>query len=279
MQFTKVHGLGNDFVMINAMAAPVRDYNAITPTLCHRQTGVGADGLLIALPSKTSDIRMRIINADGSEAEMCGNGIRAFAKYVYERGLIDRTTFSIETLAGEMKPVLLLDEIGKVKAVRVDMGKPGLQCEDVPVEGTGYCLNRTLTAAGKEFTYSSVRTGVPITTVPVDDPKTFDIRTYGPAIERHPVFPQRTNVSFFRIIDRNNIEMRIWERGAGPTLACGTGACGTAVLCAMNGLTERSVDVHLELGALHIEWAQDNTVYMTGPAELVFDADFPEDRL
>ncbi len=279
MRFTKVHGLGNDFLLINAMQEPVRDYLAIAPVLCHRQTGVGADGLLIVLPSSTSDIRMRIINADGSEAEMCGNGIRAFSKYVYERGLVKKPAFTVETLAGVIKPQLLLGESGAVTGVRVDMGKPLFDCADIPAIGEGECLNRTLTALGREFSYSSVRMGVPHTAVQVDDPKTFDLRTYGPAIERHTTFPQRTNVNFFRVIDNNNIEMRTWERGAAATLACGTGSCGTAVLCAKNGLTGRSVDVHLELGVLHIDWAEDDTVYMTGPAEVVFEADFPEERL
>lgn len=279
MRFTKVHGLGNDFLLIEAMQAPARDYNAVAPILCHRQTGVGADGLLIVLPSSTCDIRMRIINADGSEAEMCGNGIRAFSKYVYERGLVKKTAFAVETLAGEIKPQLLLDESGHVTGVRVDMGKPLFDCTDIPVVGVGECLNRKLTALDKEFTFSSVRMGVPHTAVQVDDPKTFDLRTYGPAIERHATFPQRTNVNFFRVIDRNSIEMRTWERGAAATLACGTGSCGTAVLCARNGLTGRSVDVHLELGVLHIDWAEDGTVYMTGPAEIVFEADFPEEKL
>ena len=279
MRFTKVHGLGNDFLLIDAIQTPARDYNSIAPILCHRQTGVGADGLLIVLPSSVCDIRMRIINADGSEAEMCGNGIRAFSKYVYERGLVKKQTFTVETLAGTIKPQLLLDENGRVTSVRVDMGKPLFDCADVPALGKGECLNRSLTALDKEFTYSSVRMGVPHTAVQVDDPKTFDLRAYGPAIERHETFPQRTNVNFFRVIDHNSIEMRTWERGAAATLACGTGSCGTAVLCAKNGLVGRSVDVHLELGILHIDWAEDGTVYMTGPAEIVFEADFPEEKL
>ncbi|HWR24363.1 MAG TPA: diaminopimelate epimerase [Feifaniaceae bacterium] len=279
MRFAKVHGLGNDFLLIDAVQAPKRDYNAIAPVLCHRQTGVGADGLLLALPSSVCDVQMRIVNGDGSEAEMCGNGIRAFAKYVYERGLVKKKAFTVETLAGVIRPQLLLDEGGSVTGVRVDMGKPLFDCADVPASGTGECLNRRLTALGREFIVSSVRMGVPHTAVMVDDPKTFDLRTYGPAIERHEMFPQRTNVNFFRVIDHNNIEMRTWERGAGATLACGTGCSGTAALCAKNGLVGRSVDVHLELGKLHIDWAEDGTVYMTGPAEIVFEADFPEEKL
>jgi len=278
MRFTKVHGLGNDFVLIDAMRAPGRDYGKIAPVLCGRQTGVGADGLIVAEPSGCADIRMRIINADGGEAEMCGNGVRAFAKYAYERGLVRSPVFAVETLAGIVKPALVFDG-ARVAAVRVDMGRPLFDSADIPVRGEGLCLNRTLSAAGREFVFSSARVGVPHTAVRVEDPLTFDLYTYGPAIERHPFFPQRTNVDFFRVIDRGSIEMRTWERGAGPTLACGTGSCATAVLCAKTGLTGRTVDVRLALGTLSIEWAADDTVYMTGPAELVFDGEFPDERL
>ncbi|MDL2235713.1 diaminopimelate epimerase [Christensenellaceae bacterium OttesenSCG-928-L17] len=274
MQFTKVHGAGNDFALIDIRNAPPHDYNRLAPVLCHRQTGIGADGLLLLDHSNIADIRMRIVNYDGSEAEMCGNGIRAFARYVYERGILPGVEFSIETLAGIMRPKVVLDENGKVTGVRVDMGKPGVLCADVPVVGEGHCLGRTLEVLGKTFTFSSARTGVPVTAVPVDDPKTFDLYTYGPAIENHPFFPERTNVCFFRVIDRHTVEMRVWERGAGATLACGTGSCGTAVLCAMNGLTERSVDIQLELATVHIDWEADNTVYMTGPAAIVFDGEY-----
>ncbi|MDL2258509.1 diaminopimelate epimerase [Eubacteriales bacterium OttesenSCG-928-K08] len=273
MRFTKVHGAGNDFVLIDAREFPDFDFVSVVPKICHRQVGVGADGILLVLNSDTCDIKMRIINSDGSEAEMCGNGIRAFAKYVYERGVIKSPSFDVETLAGVMRPELVIDDEGKVTAVRVDMGKPGIECEDVPVQGEGQCLNRSLNVHGRRFTYSSVRTGVPVTAVPVEDPKTFDVLTYGPAIEHHAVFPERTNVAFIKVVDRNNIEMRIWERGAGPTLACGTGSCGVAVICALNGDTERSVDVHLELATLHIDWLENGTVMMTGPAELVYDGE------
>ncbi len=278
MKFTKVHGLGNDFVLIDAIRAPQRDYNALAKPLCHRQTGIGADGLLIVLPSEQADIRMRIINSDGSEAEMCGNGIRAFSKYVYEHGIVQKLSLTVETLAGVMKPQLVLEN-GHVSGVRVDMGKPGITCADVPVEGEkqSRCLGRTLSAAGREFTFSSVRVGVPHTAVFVDDPVQFDLAKYGPAIERHPLFPQRTNVNFVHVLDRENIVQRTWERGAGPTLACGTGSCGSAVCCMLGGLTERAVNVHLELGSLLIEWPnEDASVFMTGPAELVFEGEIPD---
>lgn len=268
MQFTKVHGAGNDFVLIDARQAPHLAYTAMAPLLCHRQTGVGADGLLLVMPSGSADIAMRIINLDGSEADMCGNGIRAFAKYVYTRGIVKTPVFSVETKAGIMYPEILPGEDGNVK---VNMGKPLFQSADIPVAGEGTCLHRTLEAAGRTFTFSSVNTGVPHTVVPVDDLDDFELHKYGPAIEHHPFFPARTNVCFYRMLDKQNVQMRVWERGAGPTLACGTGCCATAVVLAKNGLAARSVYVHLALGVLHIEWAQDDTIFMTGPAALVFD--------
>lgn len=279
MQFTKVHGAGNDFILIDATKSPERDYTLLAPVLCNRHTGIGADGLLIALPSAGCDIRMRIINNDGSEAEMCGNGIRAFGKYAYERKLVQKPIFTVETISGVITPELLLGETGQVSAVRVNMGKPLFACEDVPVQGEGQCLNRALTAGGRTFVFSSVRMNIPHTGVEVEDPKTFDIRTYGPIIEHHSLFPERTNVDFYRVLDHENVEMRVWERGAGATLACGTGACATAVLCAALGQTGRKVNVHLELATLYIEWAEDDTVYMTGPADLVFDGEIPNNAM
>lgn len=279
MQFTKVHGAGNDFIIIDATKGSERDYASLAPILCNRQTGIGADGLLIALPSDTCDIRMRIINQDGSEAEMCGNGIRAFGKYVYERKLVQKPVLTVETIAGVIIPELLLDENGKVNAVRVNMGKPSFDCKDIPAQGEGECLNRSLTAGGRTFSYSSVRMNIPHTGIEVENAKTFDLYTYGPIIEHLPLFPERTNVDFYHVLDHENVEMRVWERGAGATLACGTGACATAVLCAALGKTGRKVNIHLQLATLFIEWAEDGSVYMTGPAELVFDGEMPEPTL
>lgn len=276
MRFTKVHGAGNDFIMLDAMEGPLFDYRALAPRLCHRQTGIGADGLLIAERSESSDIRMRIINKDGSEAEMCGNGIRAFAKYIYENKLIERPSFSVETLAGVMQPALIFNGNNEVTAVCVDMGRPSFKCEDIPVKAEGVFLNRLIEAAGRSFTVSAVRTGVPVAAVKVEDPTTLDLHTFGPAIERHSLFPEGINVAFFRILDGDNLEMRIWERGAGPTLACGTGACGLAVLCAKLGLASRQVNVHLPLATLQIDWAEDDHIYMTGPAAIVFEGEIPQ---
>ncbi len=269
MEFTKVHGLGNDFIVLDGRSGGARDYNALASPLCHRQTGIGADGLLIVLDSDLADIRMRIVNSDGSEAEMCGNGVRCFAKYVYERGIVTHSPFSIETLAGVMRPDILLEN-GAVTGVRVDMGEPFLECRQIPVEGEGRCIDREMTVLGQRIRYTSVLVGVPHTAVFVDDLSDVDIAALGNAIEHAPIFPRRTNVNFAHVLDDHTIEMRTWERGCGRTLACGTGACSTAVACVLNGKTGRSVDVSIELGTLHIDWSENNHVYMTGPAQIVF---------
>lgn len=268
MQFTKVHGLGNDFILIDGRRE-TGDYRAMAPRLCHRQTGVGADGLLLVLPSDKAEIRMRIINSDGSEAEMCGNGIRCFAKYVYERGIVRSTEFGVETLAGVMRPKIVLRD-GKVHGVTVDMGEPYLECEQIPVLGEGRCIDRELTVQGQTLRYTSVLVGVPHTVIYVDDPTDRKWMGLGWDIEHASVFPRRTNVNFAHVIDDHTVALRTFERGCGPTLACGTGACSTAVASALNGKTGRSVDIQILLGTLHIDWAEDNHVYMTGPAEIVF---------
>ena len=271
MQFTKVHGLGNDFIVLDGRGEP-RDYVALSKKLCQRQTGIGADGLLIILPSERADIRMRIVNSDGSEAEMCGNGIRCFAKYVYERGIVNKTEFGVETLAGIMRPKIVLKD-GKVTGVTVDMGEPYLECAQIPVAGEGRCIGRELTVQGKTLKYTTVLVGVPHTTIYVDDPTDKQWMALGWDIEHASVFPKRTNVNFAHVVDDRTVVVRTFERGCGPTLACGTGACSVAVASFLNGYTGRSVDIQIELGTLHIDWAEDNHVYMTGPAELVYDGE------
>jgi diaminopimelate epimerase len=271
MHFTKVHGLGNDFILLDGRKETM-DYNKLAVRLCHRQTGIGADGLLILLESKTAELRMRIVNADGSEAEMCGNGIRCFAKYAFERGIVNKTEFSVETLAGVMRPKLTVKD-GIVTGVTVDMGEPFLQCEEIPVVGTGTCIDRELAAGGETLHYTSVLVGVPHTVIYVDDPTDKKWMNMGWDIEHASVFPKRTNVDFAHVVDDHTVILRTFERGCGPTLACGTGACGTAVASALNKKTGRSVDVKIELGTLHIDWAEDNHVYMTGPAEIVFEGE------
>lgn len=269
MKFTKMHGLGNDFLVIDARGMHGVDFNALAPQLCDRHTGVGADGLLLVQNSDTADVCMRIVNSDGSEAEMCGNGIRCFAKYVYEQGVVKKTAFSVETLAGVMRPALLIED-GAVTGVRVDMGRPFLNCEEIPVEGTGRCIDRELTVNGQALRFTSVLVGVPHTMIFVNDLTKADIAGLGSAVERAPVFPRRTNVNFVEVVDDHTVRSRTWERGCGRTLACGTGACSTAVACALTGRTGRSVDVQIELGTLHIDWAANDHVYMTGPAEVAF---------
>ena len=271
MQFTKVHGLGNDFIVLDGRGED-RDYIALAKKLCHRQTGIGADGLLIILPSDKADIRMRIVNSDGSEAEMCGNGIRCFAKYVYERGIVPKIEFGVETLAGIMRPKIVLVD-GKVGGVTVDMGEPYLECAEIPVVGEGRCIDRELTVQGKTLKYTTVLVGVPHTTIYVDDPTDKQWMALGWDVEHASVFPRRTNVNFVHVVDDHTVIARTFERGCGPTLACGTGACSVAVASFLNGFTGRSVDVQIELGTLHIDWAEDNHVYMTGPAELVYDGE------
>jgi diaminopimelate epimerase len=271
MHFTKVHGLGNDFILLDGRKETL-DYNALAVRLCRRQTAIGADGLLILLESKTADIRMRIVNADGSEAEMCGNGIRCFAKYAFECGIVNKTEFSVETLAGVMRPKLTVKD-GIVTGVTVDMGEPFLQCEEIPVVGTGACIDRELAAGGEALRYTSVLVGVPHTVIYVNDPTDKKWMNMGWEIEHASVFPKRTNVNFAHVVDDHTVILRTFERGCGPTLACGTGACGTAVASALNKKTGRSVDVKIELGTLHIDWAEDNHVYMTGPAEIVFEGE------
>lgn len=265
LNFIKMHGLGNDFIMADGRDLEGLDVCELAKTLCHRQTGVGADGLIYCLPSETADIRMCIVNSDGSTAEMCGNGIRCFAKYVYEKGLVQKEEMSVETLAGIMRPRLLLKG-GKVDSVCVDMGTPHLEAEEIPALGKGKCINRELDVLGKRIRYTSVLMGVPHTMVFVDSLDELDIALFGNAIEHAEVFPRRTNVNFVHVLDDHTVEMRTWERGCGRTLACGTGASATAVACVLNGKTGRKVDVHIELGALHIEWADNDHVYMTGPA-------------
>ena len=276
MTITKMHGLGNDFIVIDnreeALNGP-----ALAKKLCARRLSVGADGLLLVENSRVADIRMRIINADGSEAEMCGNGIRCFARFVYDAGIVGKSAFSVETLAGIMRPSLILEQ-GAVRGVRVDMGMPSFAAEDVPVAAKeGNTLRRTIEAAGKTLTISSLRMGVPHTVVPVEGAVSFaDLPVLGPAVETHPIFPQKTNVNFAKLVDTDTIEVRTWERGAGPTLACGTGSCATACAYYAQGKVGRQVTIRLAAGSLLIDIAQDGRVFMTGPAEYVFTGELTQ---
>ncbi|ADQ40014.1 diaminopimelate epimerase [Caldicellulosiruptor acetigenus I77R1B] len=276
MLFSKMHGLGNDFIVIDARGKEDIDYNSLAKRMCHRHIGVGADGLLLVLDSKLADIRMRIINSDGSEAEMCGNGIRCFSKYVFERGIVKKDKFKVETLAGIIEPELILNEYGLVEKVKVNMGKPSFKRKDIPMQGEpdSDAINTSIEVDGKEYKITSLLMGVPHTVLFVDDVEKVDIYTLGPKIERHEVFPRKTNVNFVQVIDKNNIKVRTWERGAGATYACGTGSCASVIASNLNGYTERKANVHLYFGTLEIEWQEDGTVFMTGPAEEVFVGEY-----
>ncbi len=272
MKFYKVHGLGNDFLLIDNRASLAVDWPAFARRVCKRRASVGADGVLLIENSDQADVRMRIYNADGSEAEMCGNGIRCFAKFAFEHGIVKTPAFTVETLAGIKRPLCLTDN-GRVVAVRVDMGEPLTDCSEIPVAGEGKPIGRTLRLDGQEIVFTSVLVGVPHTMVFVDDVLHTDVAGLGNKIEHAPEFPRRTNVNFVQVVDRGHVIVRTWERGCGCTLACGTGASSTLVACVENGVTDRKIDVSLELGHLTIEWAEDNHVYMTGPAEIVFESE------
>jgi len=256
INFHKMHGLGNDFIMVEGINIPYPALTDLAVKLCDRHTGIGADGLINILPSAVADIRMQIINADGSEAEMCGNGIRCFAKLVYEKKIIQKTEFTVETPAGIMVPKLNTDN-GKVASVRVDMG--------APIDPG----SKIISVNSNPLTLFSLTMGVPHAVIFVDEIDASIVIGLGPVIEKNAAFPSGTNVNFVQVIDETTIKMRTWERGAGPTLACGTGGCAAVVASVLNGKTSRNVTVKLAIGELRIEWNYAN-VFMTGPAEYVF---------
>ena len=271
MKFTKMQGLGNDFILVNCLSEQLAgDYEALARKLCDRHYGIGADGLILILPSESADIRMRIFNSDGSEPEMCGNGIRCFARFVYEGDIVKKHIMRVETLAGVIIPEIIL-EGDRVVSVRVDMGEPRLERNVIPMTGAaGRVVNEPLVVGDRTYNVTCVSMGNPHCITFVSDVEEVAITTIGPKMENHLVFPRRTNVEFIQVLNRNEVNMRVWERGAGETLACGTGACATGVACILNDLTDRTVSVHLAGGDLMIEWADNNHVYMTGPAEYVF---------
>lgn len=276
MRFTKMHGLGNDFIIINALdGTDVGDKTAIARELCNRRFGIGADGLVMILPSGTGDVRMRIFNSDGSEPEMCGNAIRCVAKYLYERRLTEKTIINVETPAGMIIPEVLTGAGGEVTGVRVDMGEPRLERAQIPMRGApGRVILEPLDVGSTVLAVTAVSMGNPHCVVFVPDLEQVDFETLGPALEKHPAFPARTNVEFVSVSDPGRVRVKVWERGAGPTLACGTGACAVTVAGVLAGYTERRVSVGLPGGTLDIEWAQDGHVYMTGPAEEVFEGEY-----
>ena len=280
IKFTKMHGLGNDYVYIDAINQKIENESSLAKFVSNRHFGIGSDGLILICKSEVADFKMRMFNSDGSEAEMCGNGIRCVGKFVYDKGLTNKTTVKIETLAG-IKTLILNTKDGKVGTARVDMGEPILEAEKIPVISTEKPVkNLELEAENKKFKFTCVSMGNPHAITIVENTKEFDVEKYGKVLEIDKAFPKKANIEFAQIIDRQNINMRVWERGAGETLACGTGACATAVACNLNGLTDRKVNIELLGGTLNIEWNEtDDHVYMTGPAVTVFDGELYEEAI
>ena len=279
MDFVKMHGLGNDFVFIEDKTGQDKDYTALARAMCNRHTGIGADGLIVIVDSRVADVRMRIINSDGSEAEMCGNGIRCFAKYVYDSGIIEKKQFTVETPAGIMEPEITVGADNKAELITINMGRPSFNRSEIPREGTdGRVLNEDLCVDGENWKITSLLMGVPHTVTYVDDVDSVDIEKIGPLFEKHETFPKHTNINFAQQMNDRTVKVRTWERGAGATLACGTGSCSVAVASFLNGRTGREVDIQLPLGTLHIEYREeDGNVYMTGPAAVSFTGTWPDE--
>ena len=274
MKFTKMHGISNDYIYINGATEKIYNPSDVAIKLSDRHTGIGSDGIVMILPSKTCDFRMRMFNSDGSEAEMCGNASRCVGKYVYDKGLTKKTKVSLETLAG--KKILNLHVVdGQVDMVTVDMGEPILRGTDIPtIFDLPTVVSQPIVVSGKKILTTCVSMGNPHSVVYVDDVDSLDLEKIGPSYECHPAFPHKTNTEFVEIISRNEVKMRVWERGAGETMACGTGACAVAVASVLNGFTDRDVRVKLRGGDLQIKWDDDdNHVYMTGPATTVYEGD------
>jgi diaminopimelate epimerase len=280
MLFTKMHGLGNDYVYIDGVNQDLGLYDLpeLSRILSDRHFAVGGDGIILILPSDSADFRMRILNSDGSEAEMCGNGVRCFAKWVYEHGLTDKTALVVETGAGIIKPSLTVEN-GKVTWVRVDMGEPRLTRVLIPMTGEAEAPAQGVEIALPEATYiaSCVSMGNPHCIIFVDEITDAMVLGHGPLLETHELFPRKTNVEFVHVLSPTEVRMRVWERGAGETMACGTGACATSVAAILAGHTGRQVTVHLLGGDLKIEWAENNHIYMTGPATEAFNGEVAEE--
>ncbi|MCE5250934.1 diaminopimelate epimerase [bacterium] len=271
MQFTKMHGLGNDHIIIDLFKEKIPDPKKIAPRMCDRHFGVGADGLILVGPSERYDFKMRVINSDGSEAEMCGNGIRCLARYVVETGLSDKREFITESLRGPHKQTVFMEN-GNFAGVRTFMGAPVLRRNLIPMIGkdSEKVVNEELEVDGSVYRITLVNVGNPHCVVFVDNVDTVDLKTVGPKFEHHRLFPNRINTEFVQVLDKNNLRMRVWERGSGETLACGTGATASVVAAILNGHTFDTVTVHLAYGDLIIEWKDHEELYMTGDAHTVF---------
>ena len=272
MKFTKMHGIGNDYVYVNCLEETVENPSEVSKKVSDRHFGIGSDGLILIKPSEKADFEMEMYNADGSQGAMCGNGIRCVAKYVYDYGLTDKTNISVDTKSG-IKYLDLTVTNGKVALVKVNMGQPELNAEKIPmIYKKQQVIQQPLAVKDNIYEVTAVSMGNPHVIVYMDQIRDLAIEKIGPDFEKHPAFPEGVNTEFVHVIDRKTVEMRVWERGSGETLACGTGACAVAVACVLNGYTEEEVTVRLLGGELKIFWnRKENLVYMTGPAEVVFD--------
>ena len=275
MKFTKMHGAGNDYVYVNCFEEQVANPAEVAIKVSNRNFGIGSDGLILIMPSDKADVRMRMFNSDGSESDMCGNGIRCVAKYAYDHGIVTKTEITAETGAGILTLQLFPNNANKIERVRVNMGPPRLSREEIPMNGTPapQVVAEELTVLDKTFKITCVSMGNPHCIIYVDDVDSFPVATYGPLIENHQLFPRRTNVEFIQIISRNEVKQRTWERGAGETLACGTGASAVCVAGVLNNLTDRKILNHLAGGDLELEWVENGPVFMTGPAAEVFSGE------
>ena len=273
-KFTKMHGAGNDYIYVNCFEEKVEDINATAKKVSDRHFGIGSDGLVLICPSDKADFRMDMYNSDGSQAEMCGNATRCVGKYVYDRGLTDKTRVTLETLAG-IKILDLNVKNGKVESVTVNMGSPELVPKNIPIDSDKErFISEDVEVLGRTYKVTGVSMGNPHAVTFIDDTDSLEIEKIGPHFENHKLFPKRINTEFAQIVDRRTIKMRVWERGAGETLACGTGACATLVAAYLNGLTDNEADLVLLGGTLHIKYDEnENAVYMTGPAAFVFDGE------
>ena len=274
-----MEGLGNDFIILDDRDGAIEafiSYGDLAEKLCHRRFGIGGDGIIVLKNSETHDCRFRIFNCDGSEPEMCGNGMRCFAKYIYEKGILDQKIIRVETLAGTVIPEVITDDDNAVVSVKVDMGEPVLTSDRIPVvHDQAECINQPFEVAGEDqaLNFTTVSMGNPHAVTFVADADAVDLKDVGPKVETHHRFPEKTNVEFVQVISDSELRMRVWERGAGITLACGTGACAVLTAAHLNGHTGRCAVIHLDGGDLEISWDPDtNHIFKTGPAQLVFEA-------
>jgi diaminopimelate epimerase len=275
MKFTKMQGAGNDYVYLNGFEERVENPEQLAVRVSNRNFGIGSDGLILILPSERADVRMRMFNADGSESEMCGNGIRCVAKYAYDHGLITKREITAETGAGILTLQLFMNSRNKVEKVRVNMGAPRLSRPEIPMQGSEaeQVVAEPLNILRTIFNITCVSMGNPHCIIFVDDVENIQVEKYGPLIENHELFPRRTNVEFVQVVSPVEVRQRTWERGAGETLACGTGASAVCVAGVLNGVTGKKILNHLSGGDLELEWGEDGNVYMTGPAVEVFSGE------